>query len=164
MQEEKDKPTENRKSNQRKSLNDNRTSLKGIYDYKGFKLLLTLKSFSIESVQSHRILETLQLPFVRLLVTHVQSAKLVKAVENAMRQEGSTITIDYEKMDAKVGHSSNTEIRYQEIPYLLERSGQQLAINLPYLELLHSESDYRENVYLENKDILDILDSDFDNI
>lgn len=50
------------------------------------------------------------------------------------------------------------------MPYLFERSGQQLAINLPYLELLHSESEYRQNVYLDNKDILEILDSDFDNV
>lgn len=51
-------------------------------------------------------------------------------------------------MDSKIGHNNNSEIRYQEVPYLLERSGQQLAINLPYLELLHSESEYRQNVYL----------------
>jgi hypothetical protein len=47
MQEEKDKPAENRKGNHRKSLNDNRTSLKAIYEYKGHKLLLTLKSFAV---------------------------------------------------------------------------------------------------------------------
>jgi hypothetical protein len=50
------------------------------------------------------------------------------------------------------------------VPYLFEKSGQQLAVNLPYLELLHSESEYRQNVYLDNKDILEILDSDFDNV
>jgi hypothetical protein len=164
MQEERDKPADNRRTTQRKSLNDNRIALKGIFDLHGVKLLLTLRSFAIESVQSHRVLETLQLPFLRLLVTHVPSSKLVKAVEGAMRQEGSTVTIDYEKMDSKIGHSSNTEVRYQEVPYLFERSGQQLAVNLPFLELLHSESEYRQNVYLENKDILDILDSDFDNV
>lgn len=164
MQEEKDKPQENRRPGQRKSLNDNRTALKGIYDFRGLKLLLTLKSFSIENVQTHRIMETLQLPFIRLLVAHVSSGKLVKAVEGAMRQEGATITIDYERMEAKVGHSTNTEARYQEVPYVFERSGQQLAINLPYIELLHSDSDYRQNVYIENQDILDIIDSDFDNV
>jgi hypothetical protein len=67
-------------------------------------------------------------------------------------------------MEGKIGHNSNSEARYQEVPYLFERSGQQLAVNLPYLELLHSESEYRQNVYLENKDILEILDSDFDNV
>lgn len=95
MQEERDRPTDNRRTTQRKSLNDNRTALKGIFDLRGAKLLLTLRSFSIESVQSHRILETLQLPFLRLLVAHVASGKLVKAVEGAMRQDGSTVTIDY---------------------------------------------------------------------
>lgn len=164
MQDEKDKPQESRRSGQRKSLNDNRTSIKGIYDFRGLKLLLTLKSFSIENVQTHRVMETLQLPFIRLLVGHVSSGKLVKAVEGAMRQEGATITIDYERMEAKIGHSANSEARYQEVPYIFERSGQQLAINLPYIELLHSDSDYRQNVYIENQDILDIIESDFDNV
>jgi hypothetical protein len=36
-------------------------------------------------------------------------------------------------MEGKIGHGSNSEVRYQEVPYLFERSGQQLAINLPYL-------------------------------
>lgn len=164
MQEEKDRPQENRRTGQRKSLNDNRTALKGIYDFRGLKLLLTLKSFSIENVQSRRVLETLQLPFVRLLVGHVGSGKLVKAVEGAMRQEGATITIDYERMEAKVGHSTNGEARYQEVPYIFERSGQQLAINLPHVELLHSDSEYRQNVYIDNQDILEIIESDFDNV
>ena len=79
-------------------MSDSRTSIKGIYDYKGFKLLLTLKSFAIESLQSNRVLETLQIPFLRLLVTNAPSSKLIKYIENAMRQEGATITIDYEKM------------------------------------------------------------------
>lgn len=164
MQEEKDRPLENRRSGPRKSLNDGRTALKGIYDFRGLKLLLTLKSFSIENVQSHRVLETLQLPFVRLLVGHVGSGKLVKAVEGAMRQEGATITIDYERMEAKVGHASNGEPKYQEVPYIFERSGQQLAINLPYVELLHSDSDYRQSAHLDNQDILEVIESDFDNV
>jgi hypothetical protein len=95
MQQERDRPADNRKATQRKSLSDNRIAIKAIYDMKGAKLLLTLRSFAIESVQSHRILETLQLPFLRLLVAHVPSSKLVKAVEGSMRQEGATVTIDY---------------------------------------------------------------------
>lgn len=95
MQKERDRPADHRKTTQRKSFSDNRTAIKAIYDLKGAKLLLTLRSFSIESAQSHRTLETLQLPFLRLLVAHVPSNKLVKAVEGSMRQEGATVTIDY---------------------------------------------------------------------
>jgi hypothetical protein len=164
MQQERDRPADTRRATQRKSLSDNRTAVKAIFDFHGAKLLLTLRSFAIESVQTHRVLENLQLPFLRLLVNHVPSSKLVKAVESSMRQEGATLTIDYEKMEGKMGHSSNSEAKYQEVPFLFERGGQQLAINLPYLELLHSESEYRQNVYLENSDIIDILDSDFDNV
>lgn len=164
MQEEKDRPQEGRRSGQRKSLSDNRTALKGVLDFRGAKLLLTLKSFSIENVQSRRVLETLQLPFVRLLVGHVASGRLVKAVEGAMRQEGATITIDYERMEAKVGHATNSEARYSEAPYVFERSGQQLAINLPCLELLHSDSEYRQTASIDNQDILEIIESDFDNV
>jgi hypothetical protein len=32
----------------------------------------------------------------------------VKTIEGAMRQEGSTITIDYERMDSKLGSSVNS--------------------------------------------------------
>lgn len=113
MQEERDKPVDHRKTTQRKSFSDNRIAIKAICDLKGAKLLLTLRSFSIESVQSHRTLETLQLPFLRLIVAHVPSNKLVKAVEGSMRQEGATVTIDYEKMEGKIGHSTNSETRYQ---------------------------------------------------
>ena len=56
MQEEKDKPADSRKSGQRNTFVDTRTALKGIYEFKGCKLLVTLKSFSIESKQTHRII------------------------------------------------------------------------------------------------------------
>jgi hypothetical protein len=49
MQEEKDKPNESRKMGHKKTLIDTRTALKSIYEHKGHKLLVTLKSFSIES-------------------------------------------------------------------------------------------------------------------
>jgi hypothetical protein len=108
MQIEKDVPAEGRKGNKRKSLSDGRTAVKGIFELKGQKFLVTLTSFSIESVQTGKILETLQLPYLKLLVSKVPSSKLVKTIEGAMRQEGSTITIDYERMDSKLGNSVNS--------------------------------------------------------
>lgn len=156
MQEEKDKPLQDHKHT-RGSVVDSRTSLKGIYDFEGHKLLLTLKSFSIESAHTHKILETLQIPFMKLMVSHVPSLKLIKSIEGAMRQEGSTVTIDYEKMESKIGHSPNNEIKYQEGPFTFERSSQPLIINLPHLEIYHAESEFKKVVHLENKDILSII-------
>lgn len=57
----------------------------------------------------------------------------------------------------------NTEERYNNSnPYLLERAGQQLVINIPQIEIYHSESDYRVQLAVDNKDILEMLDSDLD--
>lgn len=69
--------------------------------------MVTLTSFAIESIHTGKTLETLQLPYLKLLVSKVPSSKLVKTIEGAMRQEGSTITIDYERMDSKIGSSTN---------------------------------------------------------
>lgn len=112
MQEEKDRSAEGSKNSHKRTLSDARTALKAIYEYNGHKLLLTLKSFSIELIQTHRILETLPMMFLKLLTAHVPSSKLLKTIENAMKQEGSTITIDYERIDGKVAHSPNNESRY----------------------------------------------------
>lgn len=72
--------------------------MKAIYDYKGHKMLISLKSFTIESLHSHKIIETLPIAYVKLLTSHVSSGKLVKTLEGAMRQEGSTVVIDYERI------------------------------------------------------------------
>lgn len=89
-------------------MSDGRVAIKGIFELRGQKFLVTLTSFAIESVQTGKVLETLQLPYLKLLVSKVPSSKLVKTIEGAMRQEGSTITIDYERMDSKLGSSVNS--------------------------------------------------------
>ena len=86
MQGEKDVPAEGRKGGKRKSLSDGRVAIKGIFELRGQKFLVTLTSFAIESVQTGKVLETLQLPYLRLLVSKVPSSKLVKTIEGAMRQ------------------------------------------------------------------------------
>lgn len=80
-----------------------------------------------------------------------------------MRQEGSTVTIDYEKMDAKVGRTDNPEPKYAQLPLEFEMAGQKLALVFPYLEVAHAETGYKQSVGLENKEILESIDSDFDN-
>ena len=86
MQGEKDVPAEGRKGGKRKSLSDGRVAIKGIFELRGQKFLVTLTSFAIESVQTGKVLETLQLPYLKLLVSKVASSKLVKTIEGAMRQ------------------------------------------------------------------------------
>jgi len=55
MQDEKDKHIEARKISQNKTFVDPRTTLKAIHEHNGHKLLVTLKSFAIESQQTKRI-------------------------------------------------------------------------------------------------------------
>lgn len=56
MEGEKDKPSgDARKGGLKKTFSDQRNALKGIYDYNGHKFLVTLKSFSIESLQTNRV-------------------------------------------------------------------------------------------------------------
>ncbi len=56
MQGEKDVPAEGRKGGKRKSLNDGRVSIKGIFELRGQKFLVTLTSFAIESIQTGKVL------------------------------------------------------------------------------------------------------------
>jgi hypothetical protein len=56
MQDEKDKVVDPKKTGQKKTLVDPRTTLKAIYEHKGHKMLVTLKSFAIESLQTNRII------------------------------------------------------------------------------------------------------------
>ena len=85
MQADKDRPVEKGKAGNKKLI-DTRTSLKAIYEYKGHKLLLVLHSFCINSVQTSRTIETLPLPYLKLMTAHITGSKLVRTMENAMRQ------------------------------------------------------------------------------
>lgn len=74
------------------------------------------------------------------------------------------VIIDYEKMESKVSGSHNMEDKYGEGPFILERSGQSFNIVTPVIEIYHSESEYKTSCRVDNKDILDILESDFENV
>jgi hypothetical protein len=105
------------------------------------------------------------LAYLKLITTHVSSQKLVKAIEMAMRSEGSNmVVIDFDKMEGKVSGMHNSEDRYVEGELFFERNGQQFSIILPSVEIYHSESDYKTSWHIDNKDILEILDTDFDNV
>ena len=48
--------------------------------------------------------------------------------------------------------------------YNFERLGQEFSINLPHLEFEHPASKWTQRVYILNKEILDTLDCNFDNV
>jgi hypothetical protein len=48
--------------------------------------------------------------------------------------------------------------------YYFERMGQILTVNLPYVEFHHVESNYSQRVQLLNKEIIEIVETGFDNI
>jgi phosphoribosyl-AMP cyclohydrolase len=47
---------------------------------------------------------------------------------------------------------------------LFEKAGQQLVLNMPTIEIYHSESEYKQTELIDNKDILDVIEADFDNV
>ena len=113
MQEEKDRHSDSRKGPHRKSFVDSRTSIKAIYEYRGHKLLVTLKSFFIESEQTRRVIETLPLAYLKLMIAHVSSNRVARSIESAMHSEGSSmVVIDYEKMEGRVNQLQNNEDKY----------------------------------------------------
>lgn len=87
MLQEKDKPIYNEKKNallkKIKDRSDNRNFIKTVYDFNGHKLNVTLKSFSVDSDRSAE--GGLPMPYLRFLINHVNSARLVKIIEPAMR-------------------------------------------------------------------------------
>ena len=79
---EKDKPMYNEKKNallkKIKDRSDNRTSIKAVYSYEDTKLHVTLKSFSLDSDKTSPT--GLPIPYLRFLVSHVNSSRLAKIV------------------------------------------------------------------------------------
>lgn len=165
MQEEKDqsRPDSKNDASHRQSITDARTSIKAVHELNGHRLLLTLSSFSIVATDSDKTYETLQVPFLRLMAGHVPTGHLVRAVEGAMKQEGGTVVVDYLRMESRMSGGENREVKYEEGPHCFERGPHQLTITLPRLEIFHAESDFKRSLLIDNSDILDIVDSDFEN-
>ena len=97
MIEEKDKPIYNEKKNallkKIKDRSDNRTSIKTACDFKGEKIFVTLRSFVIESDKSNE--GGLPMPYLRFLLNHVNSSRLVKIIEPALKSEGNQIVVEF---------------------------------------------------------------------
>lgn len=115
MLQEKDKPIYNEKKNallkKIKDRSDNRTFIKTVYDFNGHKLHVTLRSFYIESDRAAE--GGLPMPYLRFLINHVNSARLAKIVEPAMKTEGNQIMVEFDKIESRGGHLANSESKYQ---------------------------------------------------
>ncbi len=72
--------------------------------------------------------------------------------------------MNYQKLKEKAMAFTNSEQKYQNLGYKFEKIGTQFKINLPYLEFSHIESNFKHTAQLTNKDILDILSQQFDNV
>jgi hypothetical protein len=61
------------------------------------------------------------------------------------------IVVDYEKMEAKAAHLSNSEAKYENIAYAFDRMGQELNVTLPFIEFTHVESNFQEIAHIDNQ-------------
>ena len=98
MIQEKDKPVYSEKKNallkKIKDRSDNRTSIKTACVYKGEKIFVTLQSFAIESEKSGSE-GGLPIPYLRFLINHVNSSRLTKIIEPALKAEGNQIVVEF---------------------------------------------------------------------
>jgi hypothetical protein len=88
MEADKDKPLNDKKSALMKKIrdrSDNRTFLKSVYDLNGEKVFVVLKSFNIETASAHKTMDGLPIPYIKFIVTHVNSSRLAKVIEGAMK-------------------------------------------------------------------------------
>ena len=72
--------------------------------------------------------------------------------------------VEFDKIESRAGHLSNSESKYQNIDYSFDRLGQQFVVSLPVLEFEHHGANFLQKVNLLNKEILETLDCNFDNI
>jgi hypothetical protein len=88
----------------------------------------------------------------------------VKIIESSIKSEGNQVVVEFDKIESRASHFANNEAKYQNIEYYFERMGQLLTINLPYVEFHHVESNYSQRVQLLNKEIIEIVETVFDNV
>ena len=91
-----------------KDRSDNRTCIKSVYDFHRSKLFVVLKSFNIETETGHKTMEGLPIPYLRFLVSHVNSSRLAKIIEGAMKLENNQVVVEYDKIEGRASHFSNS--------------------------------------------------------
>jgi hypothetical protein len=109
MMQERDKPIYSEKKNailkKIKDRSDNRTTISAVCDYENEKLHVTLKSFTIESEKSNE--GGLPIPYLRFLIHHVNSGRLVKIIESSIRSEGNQVVVEFDKIENRASHFAN---------------------------------------------------------
>lgn len=69
------------------------------------KLHVTLKSFGLISEKGS---ETgLPIPYLKFLIGHVNSSRLVKIIEPSLKNEGNQVVVEFDKIESRAGHLSN---------------------------------------------------------
>jgi hypothetical protein len=53
-------------------------------------------------------MDGLPIPYIKFLVSHVNSSRLAKIIEGAITNENNVIMVDYEKMESRAAHLSNS--------------------------------------------------------
>lgn len=143
---EKDKPLYSEKKNallkKIKDRSDNRTTLNAVYEFMNHKLHVSLKSFGLISEKGSQT--GLPIPYLKFLIGHVNSSRLVKIIEPSLKNEGNQVVVEFDKIESRAGHLSNGEAKYQNIDYGFERFGQILTIDLPKIEFTHTETDFKQ--------------------
>ena len=55
------------------------------------------------------------MPYLRFLINHVNSARLAKIIEPALKTEGNQIVVEFDRIESRAGHLANSESKYQNI-------------------------------------------------
>lgn len=113
---------EDSKKNSANEKEDKRRFAKTIYNYQGEKIFVILHSFSVEAI-GENFKEILPFSDMRFLITKVSSAKLTNIIESALRFETENVELNFSKVREKISHHINTEERYQDHEYKLEKLG-----------------------------------------
>ena len=140
-----------------KDRSDGRTFIKAIYEHGKSKLYVTMKSFELEIIQPSTGSRGLPLPYLKFLLEHVNSSRLVMVLESALKIEGNQIVVEYEKVEAKGSSFKNNEARYLQGDYTFDRLGQELKVILPTLEIVSTDINYSQSTLIDNADIVKIL-------
>ncbi|CAM6005737.1 unnamed protein product [Sphagnum balticum] len=112
---------------------DGRTFIKAIYEHGRSKLYVTMKSFELEILNQNSGSQGLPLPYLKFMLEHVNSSRLVMVLESSLKIEGNQIVVEYEKVEARAASFRNTESKYLPGDYTFERLGKELRVALPTL-------------------------------
>lgn len=90
-----------------KDRSDGRTFIKAIFQKDEVKIFASLKSFELEILHPNKGSQGLPIPYLKFLLDHVNSSRLIMVIEGALQLEGNQIAVDYEKIENKAKNYDN---------------------------------------------------------